>query len=106
MLLEGVKALQAAGAFAVVLECTPKEIARRITEESRIPTIGIGAGIHCDGQVLVMHDLLGLNLRPTASFVKRYANLVEEARKGTEAFIREVREGIFPDDSHSFQNGK
>jgi 3-methyl-2-oxobutanoate hydroxymethyltransferase len=105
-LMEGIKALQEAGAFAVVLECTPKDISKMLTEESKIPTIGIGAGVHCDGQVLVMHDLLGMTLKTPASFVKQFANLAEQARSGTEAFIREVREGSYPDDAHSFLNPK
>ena len=105
-LVEGAKALEQAGAFAVVLECTPLEVSRAVTEAVRIPTIGIGAGVHCDGQVLVMHDLLGLTEGPTASFVKAYADLAGEARKGIAAFVREVREGIYPDAAHSFSAGK
>lgn len=102
-LLEDVKALQQAGAFAVVLECTPMEISRALTDAIKIPTIGIGAGVFCDGQVLVMHDLLGLNLGRTASFVKAYAALARSARDGVEQFIREVREGRYPDEEHSFK---
>ena len=105
-LVEGVKALQEAGAFAVVLECTPKEVSKVLSEEIKIPTIGIGAGVHCDAQVLVMHDLLGMNFKPAASFVKQYANLAEEAQRGIKTFIDEVREGRYPDDEHSFMTGK
>ncbi len=101
-LLDGMNALEAAGAFAVVLECIPLEISRKIMEMSGIPTIGIGAGVHCDGQVLVMHDLLGLNLGHVASFVKCYVDLAAETRKGVDGFIREVREGVYPDQEHSF----
>jgi len=101
-LIEDVKALQKAGAFSVVLECTPVEISKRITDAVKIATIGIGAGVHCDGQVLVMHDLLGLTLGHTASFVKSFVNLGAETRKGVEAYIREVREEVYPDEAHSF----
>ncbi|MFH2001944.1 MAG: 3-methyl-2-oxobutanoate hydroxymethyltransferase [Planctomycetota bacterium] len=103
-LMEDIAALEQAGAFAVVVECTPVELSRRLSESVKIPTIGIGAGVHCDGQVLVMHDLLGLNLGHTASFVKQYANLAGEARKGIDAFIQEVRESRYPDEAHSFKS--
>ena len=102
-LLEDVMSLQAAGAFSVVFECVPLEISRKITEEVKIPAIGIGAGVHCDGQVLVMHDILGLTIGHTASFVKKYADLAQESRKGVESFIHEVREKKYPDDKHSFK---
>lgn len=95
--------LEEAGCFSVVLECIPKSLAKSITERLEIPTIGIGAGIHCDGQVLVVHDMLGLFERFTPHFVKRYANIGAEMAKAFEQYIREVRDGVFPDDEHSYQ---
>jgi 3-methyl-2-oxobutanoate hydroxymethyltransferase len=81
----------------------PTELGKRITESVSIPTIGIGAGPHCDGQVLVIQDMLGLygDLRP--KFVKRYADVGSQVRQAVEAYCREVREGRFPDATHSFQ---
>ena len=95
-------ALQAAGCFAIVLEAVPDRIAARITEALRIPTIGIGAGPHCSGQVLVWHDLLGINTDFGAKFVKRFAEVGEETRRGLEAFASEVRAGTYPADEHSY----
>jgi 3-methyl-2-oxobutanoate hydroxymethyltransferase len=102
-LLEDAHAVEEAGAFALVIECVPAEVARRITEALRIPTIGIGAGPGCNGQVLVTHDLLGLfdELRPR--FVKQYAELGQELRRAAEEYCREVREGVFPGPEHSFR---
>ncbi len=102
-LLDDALALEAAGAFAVVVECVPSEVAQRITAALKIPTIGIGAGPHCDGQVLVTPDLLGLfsDLRPR--FVKRYAELGEEAQRAVEEYCREVRTGEFPSPEFSFR---
>lgn len=101
-LLADAKAVEQAGAFALVVECVPTELAKRITDSVSIPTIGIGAGPHCDGQVLVTQDLLGLygDLRP--KFVKRYAELGGQIRQAVEAYCREVRDGKFPDAGHSF----
>jgi 3-methyl-2-oxobutanoate hydroxymethyltransferase len=101
-LLKDAKAIEEAGAFSIVLECVPRQIAKRITEEISIPTIGIGAGPDCDGQVLVVHDLLGLlgDFRP--KFVKQYARMRDLVKKSVAEYIEEVRKGIFPDDSHSF----
>jgi 3-methyl-2-oxobutanoate hydroxymethyltransferase len=95
-------ALQAAGCFAIVLEAVPDRIAARITEALRIPTIGIGAGPQCAGQVLVWHDLLGINEGFAAKFVKRFASVGEETRRGLEAFAAEVRAGTYPGDEHSY----
>jgi 3-methyl-2-oxobutanoate hydroxymethyltransferase len=95
-------AVEAAGAFAIVLEGIPAEIAREITAKVGVPTIGIGAGVHCDGQVLVMHDMLGLG-EWTPSFVKRYAALGSVASQAARAFADEVREGKFPDLEHSYR---
>jgi 3-methyl-2-oxobutanoate hydroxymethyltransferase len=93
--------LEKAGIFALVLEAVPAEVGRAITGSSSMPTIGIGAGPHCDGQVLVINDLLGLNER-TPKFVKRYANLREEITGAVRAFADEVESGTYPDESHSY----
>jgi len=95
-------ALQEAGCFAVVLECIPDAVAKEITERLTIPTLGIGAGPHCDGQVLVTHDLLGLFEQFTPKFVKRYAQLSEAIRKALVSFRDEVRQGIFPGREQTF----
>jgi len=95
-------ALEAAGAFAVVLELIPAPLASQITTALTIPTIGIGAGPACDGQVLVLHDMLGLNDRFSAKFVKQYAALAEDVREATRLFSAEVREGRYPGPEHSF----
>jgi 3-methyl-2-oxobutanoate hydroxymethyltransferase len=102
-LMEDALAVEAAGAFAVVVECVPTDVAARITAALKIPTIGIGAGPDCDGQILVTPDLLGLydDLRPR--FVKHYAELGQAVRKAVEAFCREVRDGSFPAPEHSFR---
>lgn len=100
--LDAAKAVEQAGAFAVVLECIPAKLATLITESIAIPTIGIGAGNGCDGQVLVYQDMLGLYPGHTPKFVKRYAELGEQMRQAFADYIREVQEGSFPDDAHSF----
>ena len=96
------KALEAAGCFAVVLELVPATLAARISAALSVPTIGIGAGPGCDGQVLVLPDLLGLNDRFAPKFLKRYANLADDVRSAVGAFADEVRRGAYPDDDHSF----
>ena len=100
--LADARAVEEAGAFAVVLEGMPVELAREVTELVSIPTIGIGAGVHCDGQVLVMHDLLGLS-DWTPSFVKQYANLGALASRAARSFAEEVADGKFPDEEHSYR---
>jgi 3-methyl-2-oxobutanoate hydroxymethyltransferase len=100
--IEDALAVAEAGAFSVVLEGIPLDLAAEITEQLPIPTIGIGAGRHCDGQILVLHDLLGLFDRFTPKFVKRYAELGQAASAAVATYVREVREGAFPDDAHSF----
>jgi len=102
-LLEDALAVEAAGAFAIVVECVPTEVAARITAALKIPTIGIGAGPECDGQILVTPDLLGLfdDVRPR--FVKHYAELGQAVRKAVETYCREVRDGSFPGPEHSFR---
>ncbi len=96
------RALEAAGTFAIVLELVPAAVSRRITAALKVPTIGIGAGLHCDGQVLVTPDLLGLNDGFSPKFLKRYAHLAESVRAAVGAFAAEVRTGAYPDDAHSF----
>jgi 3-methyl-2-oxobutanoate hydroxymethyltransferase len=102
-LLADAQAVEAAGAFALVVECVPADLAARVTAAVKIPTIGIGAGAGCDGQVLVTHDLLGLfdDLRPR--FVKQYAELGREVTRAAEAYCREVRDGTFPGAEHGFR---
>jgi 3-methyl-2-oxobutanoate hydroxymethyltransferase len=100
--LDDALAVQRAGAFAVVLEGMPAELARAVTDELVIPTIGIGAGVHCDGQVLVMHDMLGLS-DWTPSFVKQYANLGALASQAARTFADEVAHRKFPDEEHSYR---
>lgn len=101
-LLEDALALEAAGAFLLVLECIPAPVAATVTARLRIPTIGIGAGPSCDGQVLVYHDLLGLRDARPAKFVKPYAHLHGQAVDAIASYCREVREGLFPDAGHSY----
>ena len=96
------RALEQAGAFAIVLELIPAPLASQITRSLTIPTIGIGAGPACDGQVLVLHDMLGLNDRFAAKFVKRYAALAEDVREAVRLYAAEVREGRYPGPEHSF----
>ncbi|MGH7548221.1 MAG: 3-methyl-2-oxobutanoate hydroxymethyltransferase [Gemmatimonadales bacterium] len=101
-LKDDARALEEAGAFAVVLELVPAPLASQMTKSLTIPTIGIGAGPACDGQVLVLHDMLGLNDRFAAKFVKRYAALAEDVREAVRLFAAEVREGRYPGPEHSF----
>jgi len=100
--LRDARAVEASGAFAVVLECVPKELAREITQALAIPTIGIGAGLGCDGQVLVMHDLLGLSENPPPRFVRQYVALGEIARRAAEMWSEDVRNQKFPGDAESY----
>jgi 3-methyl-2-oxobutanoate hydroxymethyltransferase len=102
-LVEDALALQAAGAFAVVLEMVPADVAKRVTAELVVPTIGIGAGPDTDGQVLVYHDLLGLTEGHLPRFVKRYASLSREIRDALEHYAEEVRDGTFPGDEHTYE---
>ena len=101
-LLRDAHAVEAAGAFAVVLEAVPRELAAQITQELRIPTIGIGAGPDCDGQILVVHDLLGLTFNPTPKFARRYANVGEVISNAVRAYCDDVRKGGFPSDGESY----
>ena len=102
-LIEDALALEAAGCVALVLEAVPAPVATEITRRLSIPTIGIGAGAECDGQVLVYHDLLGLTEGHLPRFVKRYANLSREIRDALEAYAAEVRSGAFPGPEHSYE---
>jgi len=101
-IMEDALALEDAGAFSLVLECVPAELAKEITSRLRIPVIGIGAGPYCDGQVLVFHDLLGLFPRLTPKFVRRYAELYPEIIKALQDYKQEVKEELFPAQEHSF----
>lgn len=102
-LIEEAKVVEAAGAFSIVLEGIPMALAREITKTLSIPSIGIGAGPYCDGQVLVLHDLLGLFDRFVPKFIKRYANLKKEAVAAVETYIKEVEGGDFPSEDQSFK---
>jgi 3-methyl-2-oxobutanoate hydroxymethyltransferase len=102
-LVDDALALEDAGCFSVVLEAVPAPVAAEITRKLSVPTIGIGAGVHCDGQVLVYHDLLGLTEGHLPRFVKRYANLSREIRDALDAYVHEVRAGTFPDEQHTYQ---
>ena len=102
-LIEEAKAVEKAGAFAVVLECVPEKLSRLITESISIPTIGIGAGVNCDGQILVYQDMLGLFSDFTPKFVKEYANLGDEMKKAFASYINDVKECSFPGEEHSFK---
>jgi 3-methyl-2-oxobutanoate hydroxymethyltransferase len=101
-LLDDAKALEDAGAFAIVLEVVPREIARLITESVKIPTIGIGAGSHCDIQVLVLHDMLGLTFGKLARFVRPYVNLREVITDAVGRFAEDVRSGNYPSEAESY----
>ncbi len=101
-ILQDALAVEEAGAFSVVLEGIPSDLGQEITGRASIPTIGIGAGVHCDGQVLVVHDMLGLFDKFTPKFVKRYADVGGVIAEAVNHFIAEVKQGKFPDDEHSF----
>ena len=102
-MLNDARELETAGCFAIVLEAVPAKVAAHVTRTLTIPTIGIGAGPSCDGQVLVWHDLLGLNEGAAPRFVKRYANLAADIRLGIETFAAEVRSGAYPADEHAYK---
>jgi 3-methyl-2-oxobutanoate hydroxymethyltransferase len=96
--------LEEAGCFAVVLELVPAPLAQEISQDLTIPTIGIGAGVGCDGQVLVLYDALGLNAGFRPKFLKRFGDLDTQARSALDAYVREVRDGSYPADEHSFES--
>jgi 3-methyl-2-oxobutanoate hydroxymethyltransferase len=101
-MVEAARGLQEAGAFGLVLECIPEQLAGIISQALLIPTIGIGAGVHCDGQVLVTHDLLGMFEKFVPSFIKTYTSLSPLIRENVIRYTEEVRNGSFPDEAHSF----
>lgn len=103
-LIADAKALEAAGVFAIVLEMIPLELAAKVTREVGIPTIGIGAGPHCDGQVLVLHDILGLDEGFNPKFLKKYAHLGKTVREALNAFDVDVKGGVFPSAEQSFKD--
>mgnify|MGYP002761593314 CR=1 FL=1 len=100
---QSVNAIEKAGAFAVVLECVPAKLAAIISEKLSIPTIGIGAGVNCDGQILVYQDMLGVFSDFTPKFVKKYENLGEKMNIAFRKYIEEVKDGVFPAEEHSFK---
>ncbi len=102
-LVDDAKLLEEAGAFSLVLELVPRALARAVTKALRIPTIGIGAGEHCDGQVLVLHDMLGLNEGFSPKFLKRYGELAEATRQAVRAYADDVRSGSYPGPEHGFE---
>ncbi|MCI5124181.1 MAG: 3-methyl-2-oxobutanoate hydroxymethyltransferase [Candidatus Electrothrix sp. AR5] len=101
-LLADAKALEAAGVFGITLEAVPAPLATIITQEVTVPIIGIGAGPDCDGQVLVIHDMLGLFEKFTPKFVKQYCHLSQDIKQGVQAYLQELQEGSFPAEEHSF----
>lgn len=101
-MIDDAKAVEKAGAFALVLECIPTELAKLITKAVTIPTIGIGASAHCDGQILVYQDMLGLSMDFCPKFVKQYANLGEMIEKALKDYNKEVQDGSFPSQEHCF----
>lgn len=101
-ILDDARALEEAGAFAIVLECVPAKLAEKITKAVNIPTIGIGAGIGCDGQILVMQDMLGMNSDFTPKFVKKFAAMGDESKQAYTEYIQDVKSGAFPEMKHSF----
>jgi 3-methyl-2-oxobutanoate hydroxymethyltransferase len=105
-LLRDAHAVEAAGAFAVVLEAVPRELAAQITRELNIPTIGIGAGPDCDGQILVINDMLGLTFSPVPKFARQYANVGEVISGAVRAYCQDVRSGSFPSDAESYHSGE
>lgn len=102
-ILRWAKELEEAGAFALVLECVPSELAAKVTEQLSIPTIGIGAGLHCDAQVLVINDLIGLTVGKAPRFVKAYADVRAVIADAVTTYADEVRSGVYPDDEHSYR---
>ncbi|HID23573.1 MAG TPA: 3-methyl-2-oxobutanoate hydroxymethyltransferase, partial [Planctomycetaceae bacterium] len=102
-LLDDARSLADRGVFAIVLECVPSALAAKITEAVDIPTIGIGAGPHCDGQILVLHDILGMYAGRPARFVKRYADIGKSMRQAVARYAEEVRKGVYPDEEHSYE---
>jgi 3-methyl-2-oxobutanoate hydroxymethyltransferase len=105
-LIEDALALQDAGVYSLVLETVPTDLAKEITEQVSIPTVGIGAGVHCDGQVLVFHDVFGLNTGRKKKHVRQYANLAEVIIKATIEYMADIQSEEFPDDEESFSTSR
>lgn len=101
-IIDDAKALEEAGAFSVLLECVPSRVSKLVTERAEIPIISIGAGLYCDGQVLIFHDMFGLYPAFTPKFAKQYADLGETIVQGLKRFGEEVRGGVFPEPKHCF----
>ncbi len=101
-LIEDAKKLEKAGAFAIVLECIPSQLAKIISESISIPTIGIGAGVHCDGQILVYQDMLNMYSNFKPKFVKTFYDVGHAIHEGVSLYMQEVKEGVFPGEEHSF----
>jgi 3-methyl-2-oxobutanoate hydroxymethyltransferase len=101
-IMEDAKILEEAGAFSLVLECVPATLAKDVSESLVIPTIGIGGGVHCDGQVLVLHDMLGMFEKFIPKFVKTYAKLNVQMKESVQQYIDEVKRSVFPEKKHSF----
>lgn len=101
-LLKDAGSLEDAGVFSIIVECVPEKVARKITEKLKIPVYGIGAGKYCDGQILVVTDMLGLLSGETPKFVKEYAHLRDEIRNAINKYIDEVKNGIYPDANHTY----
>ncbi|HHU69381.1 MAG TPA: 3-methyl-2-oxobutanoate hydroxymethyltransferase [Thermoanaerobacterales bacterium] len=102
-LIDDAKCLEEAGVFAIVLECIPEKISKIITESVSIPTIGIGAGKYCNGQILVINDMLGMYSDFTPKFVKQYKNLKEDINEAINNYIKDIKTGAFPEEKHSFK---
>ncbi len=101
-LREDARAIEEAGAFSIIVECVPEEVGRRITDEVKIPVYGIGAGRYCDGQILVITDILGFSSGDSPRFVKEYANLKDVIREAVSKYMGEVKDGIYPDEDHIY----
>lgn len=101
-IMEDARILEEAGAFSLVLECVPATLAKDVSESLAIPTIGIGGGVHCDGQVLVLHDMLGMFEKFIPKFVKNYAKLNVQMKESVQQYIDEVKRSVFPEKKHSF----
>ena len=101
-LVNNAKLLEEAGCFAIVLEKIPAELGKRVSEEIKIPIIGIGAGMHVDGQVLVMHDMLGINKEFSPRFLRRYLNLYDQIHDATKQYIQDVKSGDFPNETEQY----
>ena len=105
-MLEDAKILEKAGVFSIVFEMVTRDVAKIITESVKVPTIGIGSGINCDGQVLVVHDMLGMFEKIKPKFAKRYLNLSEDIRNAINSYVKDVKEEKFPEEEHTFSMEK